>query len=141
MLLNMSTPQVWGYSRGCSQLAHWLWRETSVHTSLPPNKSWRSQPVLTLMIWPRPGCSSGSGCSAPAHTPVQLIITSAPPLATWKQPTGKRVGSNEDPGVACLLFSPCSYSSGYLLWNHVRGPSGETGRDWFQILSLPIPNM
>lgn len=45
--------------------------------------------TLTLMICPRPGCSRGSGCSAPAHTPVQLIITSAPPLATCHQPAGQ----------------------------------------------------
>ena len=41
--------------------------------------------TLTLMICPRPGCSRGSGCNDPAHTPVQLIITSAPPLATWQR--------------------------------------------------------
>lgn len=43
--------------------------------------------TLTLMICPRPGFSRGSGCNAPDHTPVQLIITSAPPLATWQQRT------------------------------------------------------
>lgn len=33
---------------------------------------------LTFMTCPRPGCSSGSGCSSPARTPVQLMTTSTP---------------------------------------------------------------
>lgn len=33
---------------------------------------------LTFMTCPRPGCSSGSGCSSPARTPVQFITTSMP---------------------------------------------------------------
>lgn len=75
------------------------WREQTVQALLGPQR------LLTWMIWPRPGCREASACRAPAHTPVQLIITSTPPLATWQQ---EQIRDRKGQGLCCALSPPSS---------------------------------
>lgn len=92
--------------------------------------------TLTLMICPRPGFSRGSGCNAPDHTPVQLIITSAPPLATWQQRTEQVAWE----GVRALVSPAPSFplSSALLPVEQQGGGSMRNPRNGLQTSAPPF---